>query len=64
MKLWTEGNRLWVDPPSGWRYGFPMIWDPAETPDVISFLRQNGYPEKDIPFACQYLRMWEASEDE
>ena len=56
--------RVWVDPPSGWRYGFPKVWNSDEVDNVEDFLRENGYPVKDIPFACKWLRMWEAQENE
>lgn len=37
-----------VDPPSGWKYGFPKPWDgePGETVD--SWLERRGYPEREI----------------
>lgn len=56
--------RVWIDPPSGWRYGFPKVWNSEEVDNVEDFLRENGYPVKDIPFACKWLRMWEAQENE
>ena len=44
-----------IDPPGGWRYGFPKpLVEPYEEQ-----LRQSGYPEKDIDFALRYSRMWE-----
>lgn len=34
-----------IDPPSGWRYGFPKrLPDPSPT-DVVQWLIDNGYPE-------------------
>ena len=46
-----------IDPPSGHMYGFPK-----ELPECIIDIRQwlldSGYPEKDVDFALQYLRMW------
>ena len=35
-----------VDPPSGWRYGFPKTWDRRTDPDMVMWLIKNGYPEK------------------
>lgn len=49
---------IMVDPPSGWLYGFPKKM-PADK-DVAEFFRENGYPEKDIDFACKYYRVWDA----
>ena len=48
--------KYWVDPPSGWQYGFPMIYDTETDGDLSDFLEKNGVPEelKDFP-----VRMWE-----
>jgi hypothetical protein len=51
-------NKLWIDPPSGWRYGFPKIWDPVAEPDIKVWLIANGYPEHEVDFALQYYRQW------
>lgn len=51
-------KKVWVDPPSGWMYGFPAIWDKEQYPKLEEFLRFKEYPEKDIEFACSYMRMW------
>ena len=57
--------KLWIDPPSGWLYGFPAIWDDSMWPDIEVFLAFKGYPEDDIDFAMKYMRMWslDPSED-
>lgn len=47
-----------IDPPSGWRYGFPKAYDKAVDGSVREWLLKNGYPEKDIELALQYSRMW------
>ena len=52
---------LYIDPPSGWKFGYPKIL-PKEVSDVRQFLLDNGYPEKDVDFALRYLRMWEEEE--
>jgi len=36
----------YVDPPSGWKYGFPKIWDGKGSMD--DWLISEGYPEKEI----------------
>ena len=36
----------WVDPPSGWRYGFPKLYDPAKDGDMRAWMIANGYPKK------------------
>lgn len=43
---------IFVDPPSGWVYGFPA---PLED-DYENQLRKAGYPEKDIPLALKHSR--------
>lgn len=50
---------LLVDPPSGWRYGFPA---PLEE-DYENQLRKAGYPEKDIPLALKHSRYIGSQED-
>jgi len=50
-------TRRMVDPPSGWLYGFPC--ELPEDKDMHDLLREHGYPEDQIDFACSYLRMWE-----
>lgn len=47
-----------VDPPSGWRYGFPA---PLKE-DYKQQLLDAGYPEKDIELALKYSRYWETAE--
>jgi hypothetical protein len=45
-----------VDPPSGWKYGFPKeLKDGVEYEDL---LRSSGYPENDIPLALKHSRYW------
>lgn len=46
----------YVDPPSGHKYGFPKIL--PEGIDYEQFLRDNGYPERDIELALSYSRYW------
>ena len=46
----------YVDPPSGHKYGFPKIL--PEGIDYAQFLRDNGYPERDIELALSYSRYW------
>lgn len=53
-------TKFWVDPPSGWRYGFPKIWDSDVIHDVADWLFYEGYPEPTIAF----VRMWPVEEKE
>ncbi len=48
---------IMVDPPGGWRYGFP-----CELKEGVKFkdlLKAKGYPEKDYELAEKYSRSWE-----
>lgn len=47
-----------IDPPRGWRYGFPKEI-PDNVPNVMSWLVENGYPQSEIDacgdhFYCSY----------
>lgn len=57
-----KGSKTFVDPPSGWQYGFPAVWDKEQYPKLEDLLRAKDYPEKDIEFALQYMRMWKEYE--
>jgi len=54
-------KQIMVDPPSGWAYGFPKLWDGTEPLD--RWLFKHGYPNEDIAFALNYLRMWPVEDD-
>lgn len=53
-----------VDPPSGWRYGFPKVFDfkpshtnlPGEEYDMElkEWFIDNGYPRKDVNLAVKH----------
>lgn len=48
-----------IDPPSGWKYGFPKMI-PNYVTDVKDWLIKNGYPQSEIDafgeyFVCQYF---------
>ena len=51
--------RTMIDPPSGWKYGFPKILpEPAPT-NIREWLVDNDYPQSEIDslgeyFACRY----------
>jgi hypothetical protein len=46
-----------IDPPSGWQHGFPDYYIKEEHGTMEDFLRLKKYPEKDIAFAMQYMRV-------
>lgn len=55
--------KMMIDPPSGWQYGFPRVYDETQDGPIDQFLLDNGYPPKDVEFALQYMRSWPADED-
>lgn len=58
-----KSEKLWVDPPSGWRFGFPKIWDKVKYPDFKSWLIYQGYPEEEYErYNGNYIRYWEAND--
>jgi hypothetical protein len=59
-------TKLWIDPPEGWRWGFPKIWNREEYPDMIAWLDWAGYPAEvrkgyGVYFYC---RQWGVEEQE
>ena len=41
--------RIMIDPPSGWRYGFPKAYDrTTDGDDMVTWLVQEGYPQREI----------------
>jgi hypothetical protein len=58
----TNTITVYVDPPQGYMYGFPKIWDKNKDPDLKKWLVKQGYPRKTIKkygdsFLC---RIWES----
>ena len=47
----------YADPPSGWMYGFPKPFNP-EVDNLPAMLRAAKYPEKDITFALENMRIF------
>ena len=58
-QVYPETVKYWLDPPSGWMYGFPKLWNPNTDPDIETWLLKNGYPESQVEFGLTYLRQWE-----
>jgi len=53
-----------IDPPGGWRYGFPKIL-PNNITNTLKWLVENGYPQGEIDefgdhFVCRH---WEEEEE-
>lgn len=51
--------RLWIDPPSGWKYGFPKIYDNQNDGPLEVWLKDNGYPLEEMSY---YVRSWPVEE--
>jgi len=50
-----------IDPPSGWRYGFPKAYDRVtDGDDMVTWLVQEGYPQREIDRLGDhfYVRQW------
>jgi len=54
-------KKKYIDPPSGWKYGFPkVVPESVVTPDDFrKWFLISGYPEKDLDMAMKYSRSWE-----
>ena len=50
-----------IDPPSGWKYGFPKALPDSEPVNIIEWLAENGYPQEEIDRLGEYFffRQWE-----
>ena len=56
----------YIDPPEGWKYGFPKVLPKEAQGRNLEWLIENGYPKKIIEemgdfFYCRY---WEQEEEE
>jgi hypothetical protein len=52
---------VWVDPPEGWRYGFPKkvyVGTVKNETLLRLWLAENKYPAKDIDLAVRFSRYW------
>ena len=51
---------LMIDPPSGWKYGFPKA-KPDDVTDTIAWLLSEGYPKSEIDKlgSSFFIRTWE-----
>lgn len=54
-------KKTFIDPPSGWQYGFPKVL-PKDVVDIKAWLVQNGYPQREIDSCGKYFyyRCWES----
>ena len=47
-----------IDPPSGWKFGFPKEYNDEVDPDINKWLVDNGYPQKIIDQFCGEVPYW------
>jgi hypothetical protein len=57
--------KVWVDPPEGWRYGFPKIWDNELHTNLYHWLDDRGYPPNVRESYGEYfmIRQWKVEDD-
>ena len=55
-----------IDPPSGWKYGFPKPIPEDRKKDSMVWLVEQGYPQEEIDSLGEYFfcRYWEMDENE
>jgi hypothetical protein len=51
-------GKFYVDPPSGWQYGFPAPYDENKDGSLQDFFLSKGYPKKDVKWASENYRSW------
>ncbi len=53
-----------IDPPSGWKYGFPKVI-PKDADDLRKWLLEEGYPQWEIDSYGEYFycRFWETPDE-
>ena len=58
-------TKFCIDPPSGWQWGFPKIWDSNLQPNCQAWLIEQGYPQSQIDFLGRhfYIRTWEVEHE-
>lgn len=43
-----ELTKLMVDPPYGWKYGFPKLYEPMKDGSLHEWLVREGYPPGEL----------------
>jgi hypothetical protein len=54
-----------VDPPMGWKYGFPKVFDTETDGVMLEWIVDQGYPEAEIDKLGDafHVRMWANAND-
>ena len=53
-------TKMIIDPPGGWRYGFPKQYDPLPGETLRDWLVREGYPPQEVEWAVHHCRSWES----
>jgi hypothetical protein len=53
--LSMQSNMIWVDPPEGWKYNFPAIYDPDTDGQLSEWIIKKGYP---VTLIQEYGDVW------
>ena len=55
----------YIDPPSGWKYGFPKVLPEEAKSRVREWLVEEGYPAREIESYGEhfYCRYWSKEEE-
>jgi hypothetical protein len=58
-------KKIWVDPPAGWKYGFPKVYEQEIDGDMTKWMLKEGYPQREIDNCGNhfYVRMWNYEEN-
>lgn len=55
----VKSYKKMIDPPSGWKYGFPKEIPEDVTEDQLGdWLLNNGYPKEHLKLALEFHRYW------
>lgn len=55
-------GKFYVDPPGGWKHGFPRPYNMKTDGPLREFFIKNGYPEKDATWAANNCRFFGVEE--
>lgn len=54
---------LMYDPPSGWRYGFPKLYEPLAGESLTETLLRDGYPQREIDDGAKHCRFFGSEQE-
>jgi len=59
-------KKLLIDPPFGWKYGFPKVYDNPKGLSPTEWCFQNGYPRHELNSKgeCDWVRFIEIGEED